>query len=64
MKNSISGVNLLRHLANQGLRIFSTEQAKTAALEIEMNPAYVSEALDDNYLEAAPCQPSAKLQLL
>ncbi len=45
MKNSISGVNLLRHLANQGLRIFSTEQAQTAALEIEMNPAYVSEAL-------------------
>jgi len=45
MKNSISGVNLLRHLANQGLRIFSTEQAQAAALEIEMNPAYVSEAL-------------------
>jgi predicted transcriptional regulator of viral defense system len=45
MKNSIFGVNLLRHLANQGLRIFSTEQAQAAALEIEMNPAYVSEAL-------------------
>ena len=45
MKNSISGVSLLRHLANQGLRIFSTEQAQAAALEIEMSPAYVSEAL-------------------
>lgn len=45
MKNSIVGVNLLRHLANQGLRIFSTEQAQAAALEIKMRPAYVSEAL-------------------
>ena len=45
MKNTISGVNLLRHLADQGLRIFSTEQALASALEIEMNPRYVSEAL-------------------
>lgn len=45
MKNSISGINLLRHLANQGLRIFSTKQAHAAALEIGMNHAYVSEAL-------------------
>lgn len=45
MKHTISGVNLLRYLANQGLRIFSTEQAQSAALEIEMSPAYVSEAL-------------------
>ncbi len=45
MKNSIFGVNLLRYLTNQGLRIFSTEQAQAAALEIGMKPAYVSEAL-------------------
>lgn len=45
MKNSISGVNLLRHLVNQGLRIFSPEQAQATALEIEMSPAYGSEAL-------------------
>lgn len=45
MKNSISGLNLLRHLAGQGLRIFSTGQAQAAALEIGMNPSYVSEAL-------------------
>lgn len=45
MKNSILGINLLKYLASQGLKIFSTEQAKTAALEIEMNPSYVSEAL-------------------
>jgi predicted transcriptional regulator of viral defense system len=45
MKNSVLGISLLRHLASQGLRIFSTEQAQAAALEIEMNPSYVSEAL-------------------
>jgi predicted transcriptional regulator of viral defense system len=45
MKNTTSGIHLLRHLANQGLRIFSIEQAQAAALEIEMNPGYVSEAL-------------------
>lgn len=45
MKNSVLGMHLLRHLASQGLRIFSTEQAQAAALEIEMNPSYVSEAL-------------------
>ncbi len=45
MKNTITGINLLRHLADQGLKIFSTGQALAAALEIEMNPNYVSEAL-------------------
>jgi predicted transcriptional regulator of viral defense system len=45
MKNSIFGINLLRHLADHGLRIFSTEQAQAAAPAIEMSPAYVSEAL-------------------
>lgn len=45
MKDSISGIKLLRHLANQGLRIFSTEHAQAAAREIGMNPSYVSEAL-------------------
>ena len=45
MKNSVLGMGLLRHLASQGLRIFSTEQAQAAALEIKMNPSYVSEAL-------------------
>lgn len=45
MKNSILGISLLRFLANQGLRIFSIEQAQVAALEIKMNPAYVGEAL-------------------
>lgn len=45
MKNSVLGISLLRDLASQGLRIFSTEQAQAAALEIEMNPYYVSEAL-------------------
>ncbi len=45
MKHPALGINLLRHLADRGLRIFSTEQAQTAALEIKMRPAYVSEAL-------------------
>jgi len=45
MKNSVIGMSLLRHLASQGLRIFSIEQAQDAALEIKMNPSYVSEAL-------------------
>jgi predicted transcriptional regulator of viral defense system len=45
MKNSILGLNLLRYLADQGLRIFSTKQAQAAALEVGMSPCYVSEAL-------------------
>ena len=45
MKNSTLGMSLLRHLANQGLRIFSTAQAQAAGSEIGMNPDYVSEAL-------------------
>lgn len=45
MKNSVLGISPLRHLASQGLRIFSTEQAQAAALEIEIYPSYASEAL-------------------
>jgi predicted transcriptional regulator of viral defense system len=45
MKNSTIGMDLLRHLANQGLKIFSIEQAQEAASQIGMNPIYVSEAL-------------------
>ncbi|HSX13500.1 MAG TPA: type IV toxin-antitoxin system AbiEi family antitoxin domain-containing protein [Chlamydiales bacterium] len=45
MKNSISGLNLLRYLAEQGLKIFSIKQAQAAASEVGMNPAYVSESL-------------------
>lgn len=45
MKNTTSGINLLRYLADQGLRIFSTEQAQAAAHKIGMSPGYVSEAL-------------------
>lgn len=45
MKNSPLGMSLLRHLTDQGLRIFSTAQAQAAGLEIGMNLEYVSEAL-------------------
>lgn len=45
MKNSPLGISLLRHLTDQGLRIFSTAQAQAAGLKIGMNPEYVSEAL-------------------
>ena len=45
MKNSPLGINLLRYLTDQGLRIFSTAQAQAAGLKIGMNPEYVSEAL-------------------
>lgn len=45
MKNSVSGLNLLRHLSEQGLKIFSIAQAQAAAPEVGMNPAYVAESL-------------------
>ena len=45
MKNSTSGMYLLRYLTDRGLRIFSTEQAQSAAPHVGMNPTYVSESL-------------------
>lgn len=45
MKQSPTGINLLRHLANEGLRIFSIKQAQEAAGQLGINPGYVSEAL-------------------
>lgn len=46
MKNSVLGISLLRHLASQELRIFSTEQAQAAALEVEMNPSLLHSYCD------------------
>lgn len=45
MKNSVTGMQLLRHLSDQGLRIFSIKQAQEAAFQVGMNPNYVSESL-------------------
>lgn len=49
MRESIQGINLLRHLADQGLRIFSIKDAKEAALFIKMRASYVPEALTRLY---------------
>lgn len=45
MKKTTHGIYLLRRLANEGLRIFSTKEAKKFAIELGIRPAYVSEAL-------------------
>jgi len=45
MKNSPLGMSLLRHLVNQGLKIFSTAEAQAASLEIGIRPEYLSEIL-------------------
>lgn len=45
MKHTMQGVQLLRYLAKEGLKIFSSEQAKEAARRINMKPAYVTESL-------------------
>ncbi len=45
MKHSTTGINILRQLATQGLRIFTTEQAQNAAKQLGLNPRYVTEAL-------------------
>lgn len=44
-KHSLSGIELLRSLANQGLRIFTFEDARKAAHQLEINTSYVAEAL-------------------
>jgi len=45
MQHSTSGIKLLRHLANDGLRIFTIDQAKESANLLGINPGYVTEAL-------------------
>ncbi|MBI3258031.1 MAG: type IV toxin-antitoxin system AbiEi family antitoxin domain-containing protein [Ignavibacteriae bacterium] len=45
MKHSTAGINLLRHLAHQGLKIFTIGQAQETARQEGINPGYVAEAL-------------------
>ncbi|MEM7175992.1 MAG: type IV toxin-antitoxin system AbiEi family antitoxin [Chlamydiota bacterium] len=45
MKHSVTGVHLLRYLAVNGLKIFTVNQTKQAALTLKMNPGYVTESL-------------------
>lgn len=45
MKHSNVGINILRILANHGLKIFTIDQAQKIASELRINPGYVAEAL-------------------
>lgn len=45
MKTSVTGIKILRYLANHGLKIFTIRQAQKAAIELKLNPEYVAEAL-------------------
>jgi predicted transcriptional regulator of viral defense system len=45
MKQSIIGINILRCLASQGLKIFNIDQAKEAATQLKVKKNYVAEAL-------------------
>ena len=45
MTHSTMGIQLLRSLATSGFRIFTVEQAKKTAVQLNMNPNYVPEAL-------------------
>lgn len=45
MKRTTVGVDLLRRLAVNGLRIFTVHQAQVVARELKVNPGYVAESL-------------------
>ncbi|MBN1914817.1 MAG: hypothetical protein JW769_02890 [Parachlamydiales bacterium] len=45
MKQSIAGINILRKIASQGLKIFNIDQAKEIAVQLKIRPNYVTEAL-------------------
>lgn len=45
LKHSLGGVEILRSLANQGLRIFTFDDARKMAQQLDMNTSYVAEAL-------------------
>lgn len=45
MKSTLVGLNLLKHLANEGLKIFSLSQAREFAKTSGINPNYIPEAL-------------------
>jgi len=45
MKHSVAGINILRRLTQDGLRIFTINQAKEVADQLKINREYVAEAL-------------------
>ncbi len=45
MKQSITGINILRKLASQGLKIFNIDQAREVAIQLKIRSNYVVEVL-------------------
>lgn len=45
MKQSLEGINILRKLASEGLKIFNFSQAQDVAAQLKINSHYVAEAL-------------------